>query len=265
MAWETKRVFIVVKTYPNPAHKGTEVSCTAAITQDGRWMRLFPVPFRLLDEDKQFPRYSWIDVSVQKASDSRPESFNLNPDSIQIVRQVGTSHNWRERKGLIFPLKRHCLCCIKQEQLNGGANAPTLGIFKPATIDRFSIDPCASDWTPEEKMILSQQGPGFSKMPQTPLEKVPFDFKYRFRCPETSCKGHESKCLDWELYQAYRRWNKRYGKEWQVKLKERFERDIIKNRDTYFFVGTFRAHPKEWGVVGLFYPPENRNLDLFGL
>src|ERR1700739_1573735 len=27
--WSTKRVLIVVKTYPTPAHKGVEVSCTA--------------------------------------------------------------------------------------------------------------------------------------------------------------------------------------------------------------------------------------------
>jgi hypothetical protein len=254
MAWETKRVFIVVKTYPNPAHKGTEVSCTAAITEQGTWMRPFPVPFRLLDENRQFPRYSWIDVSVQKASDSRPESFNLNPDSIQIVREVGTAHMWRERKDLILPLKRHCLCCIKQEQQTQGAKAPTLGVFKPAAIEWLSIDPCAADWNAEEKMILSQKGFEFSKMPETPLQKVPFDFRYRFRCPEQNCNGHEPKCLDWELYQAYRSWSKKYGADWRAKLKQRFEQDVISNRDTYFFVGTFRAHPREWGIVGLFLP-----------
>ncbi len=263
MAWETKRVFVVVKTYPNPAHKGTEVSCTAAITQAGSWLRLFPVPFRFLDEDKQFPRYSWIDVSVRKASDSRPESFNLNPDSIRIVREVGPAHNWRERKDLIFPLKRHCLCCIKKEQETNGKTAPTLGIFKPASIERFSIVPCAADWTPEEKAILGQQGLEFSKAPQAPLEKVPFDFKYRFRCPEQTCNGHEAKCLDWEIYQSYRRWRQKYGENWQAKLKERYERDVTQTFDTHFFVGTFRAHPKEWGIVGLFYPKRDPQAYMF--
>jgi|SRR5579871_5122207 len=263
MAWETKRVFIVVKTYPNPAHKGIEVSCTAAITETERsWMRLFPVPFRLLDEDKQFPRYSWIDVKVQKASDSRPESFNLNAESIQIVRQVGTHRDWRERRDLILPLKRHCLCCIKQEQKRDGQRSPTLGIFKPASIDQFSIVPCAPGWTAEEKAILSQQGFGFLKTPNVPLQKVPFDFKYRFRCPEETCNGHEAKCLDWEIYQAYREWRKRYGADWQTKMREKFERDMIQ-RDTHFFVGTFRAHPQEWGIVGLFYPPYEQQRSMF--
>jgi hypothetical protein len=264
MAWVTKRVFIVVKTYPNPAHRGMEVSCTAAITESERaWIRLFPVPYRLLDEDKQFPRYSWIDVSVRKASDSRPESFNLNANSIRIVRKVGTARFWRERKELIFPLKRHCLCCIKQEQETLGASGPTLGIFKPGSIERFSIVPCAADWTPDEKAILSQSNLAFSKTPQTPLEKIPFEFRYGFRCPETSCKRHESKCLDWEMSQSYRKWRRMYGAGWRAKFLQRFETEIIKNRDTHFFVGTFRAHPREWGIVGLFYPLKDPQGGLF--
>lgn len=263
MAWETRRVFITVKTYPNPAHKGTEVSCTAAITENGSWMRLFPVPFRLLDEDKQFPRYSWIDVSVQRASDFRPESYNLNPDSIRVVRQVGTAGSWRERKELIYPLQRHCLCCIKQEQEGKGPIAPTLGFFKPARIERFSIIECAADWTPAEKAILSQQTLGFSKTPQTPLEKVPFDFKYDFRCPETECKGHSTKCLDWEIYQSYRNWRRKYGQNWRAKINERFAEEMVNKKDTYFFVGTIKAHPKDWTVVGLFYPPRDPNMSLF--
>jgi hypothetical protein len=198
-------------------------------------MRLFPVPFRPLDEDRQFPRYSWIDVSVQRASDSRPESFNLNPDSIRIVRQVGTAEGWRERKEIVYPrLKRHCLCCIKQEQDEGGATAPTQGIFKPALIERFAIISCAPNWTAEEQAILNQQTLGFSRTPQKPLEKVPFDFKYDFRCPEMKCNGHSTKCLDWEVYQAYRNWRRKYGQNWQAKLSERFADEMINKRDADF-------------------------------
>jgi hypothetical protein len=228
-------------------------------------MRLFPVPFRLLDEDKQFPRYSLIEVSVQKASDSRRESYNLNPDSIRIIRAIGTADGWRERKELVLPLKRHCLCCIKQEQEEKGASAPTLGIFKPAEIQRFSIVSCATDWTADEKAILSQQHFGFSKTPQKPLEKIPFDFKYDFRCDESRCNGHSPKCLDWELAQAYRNWRHKYGAAWNDKLKERFEHDMIARYDTHFYVGTMRAHPKEWTIVGLFYPPITKQISMFGV
>jgi hypothetical protein len=58
--WSTKRVLIVVKTYPTPAHKGVEVSCTAGVTREGEWIRLFPVPFRFLEQEQRpgFPRVS---------------------------------------------------------------------------------------------------------------------------------------------------------------------------------------------------------------
>ena len=34
--YEQKRVLVTVKTYPTPASKGAEVSCTAGITDDGK-------------------------------------------------------------------------------------------------------------------------------------------------------------------------------------------------------------------------------------
>src|SRR3974377_2245727 len=64
--WSEKRVLIVVRTYPVPASKGVEVSCTAAVTSSGEWIRLFPVPYRFLDEDKRFRKYQWIIVSLER-------------------------------------------------------------------------------------------------------------------------------------------------------------------------------------------------------
>jgi hypothetical protein len=84
--WTAKRVLIVVKTYPTPAHKGVEVSCTAGITREDEWIRLFPVPFRFLEAEQKFARYQWLDVQVRRArNDYRPESNNLNGSSISIV------------------------------------------------------------------------------------------------------------------------------------------------------------------------------------
>ena len=95
---ETKRALIVVRTYPVPSRSGVEVSCTAAITDKGEWLRLFPVPWRLLDEDKQFRKYQWVDVTVTKARDSRPESFKLSPDGLKIVTEpLSTAKGWSAR------------------------------------------------------------------------------------------------------------------------------------------------------------------------
>jgi hypothetical protein len=67
--WSTKRVLITVRTYPVPAQKGIEVSCTAGVTSDGEWIRLFPIPYRFLTADQRFTKYQWIEVAV-----TRPEA-----------------------------------------------------------------------------------------------------------------------------------------------------------------------------------------------
>src|SRR5256885_907345 len=130
MLLEKKRVLVVVRTYPTPAQKGIEVSCTAGITDDGKWIRLFPVPYRLLDEDKRFTKYQWIDVDVTKASDPRPESYNLNIESIRITSDLlPPDTQWQARKKIVMPVKAHCLCCLKAER--DANDSPTLGFFRP--------------------------------------------------------------------------------------------------------------------------------------
>lgn len=40
---------------------------------------------------------------------------------------------------------------------------------------------------------------------------------------------------------------------------------MIRKYDTHFYVVTVRADPKEWTIVGLFYPPQEAQGALFGL
>jgi hypothetical protein len=37
-------------------------------------IRLFPVPYRLMDDEKRFSKWQWIDVSVLKAAKSGRKS-----------------------------------------------------------------------------------------------------------------------------------------------------------------------------------------------
>jgi hypothetical protein len=45
-----ERILITVKTYPTLSRKYGETVCTAGIRPDGSWVRLYPVPFRRLDD-----------------------------------------------------------------------------------------------------------------------------------------------------------------------------------------------------------------------
>jgi hypothetical protein len=259
--WLRKRVLIVVRTYPTPARSTIEASCTAAISDDGQWIRMFPVPARLMEHDKRFAKWQWIDVDLLKAtSDSRPESYKLNPDSIVTGDTVGPQNGWRARRNLINPLKRPSMCRIQQEQEKRGY--PTLGVFRPHQIKRLAIDPAAVNWT-EAQLATLTQDTLFEKAPAQTLEKIPFDFRYEFRCGDVDCRGHAMICTDWEMGQAYRSWRSEYGDQWEAKFRQRFEREMIEKKDTHFFVGTMHQHPTSWIIVGLFYPPLPRTRDLF--
>lgn len=251
---EKKKVLIVVRTYPTPARQSVEVSCTAGITEQGDWIRLFPVPFRFLEYDQRFAKYQWIEVSVTKSNDPRPESYKISSDSISILSAtLPTDNGWKARKDLVFPLKAPSLCSLQRERDSKGF--PTLGVFRPKIIKRLIIDEDESEWTAEQLGALRQTDL-FGAAPKQELEKVPHNFRYDFVCDEDNCTGHRLSCTDWEIGEAWRRWKRDYGSDWEGKFRQRFEEEMINKYDTHFFVGTVRGHPNAWIIIGLFYPPK---------
>jgi hypothetical protein len=260
--WVKQRVLIAVRTYPVPARKGIEVSCTAGITEDGEWIRLFPVPYRFLGQDQRFRKYQWIEVDTLKAPrDSRPESHSLNIETLKTLQTISTANGWRARKDILKPLVRSSMCAIRDECEQNGH--PTLGLFKPGKIIRLILEPDAEDWTPEELVAL-QQTDLFKKTPKEQLEKIPYNFKYEYTCADPNCNGHTMTCFDWEIGQSFRSWRSEYGDEWEGKFRQRYENEMINKYDTHFFVGNMHQHPTSWIIVGLFYPPRQRQSDLFG-
>jgi hypothetical protein len=258
---EKKKALIVVRTYPTPAKTGVEVSCTAAITDDGKWLRIFPVPYRRLEQHQRFKKYETIEAMMTKASDPRPESHKIDYNSITIVSPaLSTSGDWGARKKIIYPLRKPSLCAIKRERDENGQ--PTLGIFRPRVIKRLIIKPASPTWTQSQQDLL-RQGHLFETGPATELEKIPFDFRYEFECDDNSCNGHTMICTDWEIGQSWRKWSKDYGDRWEEKFRERYEKDMIEKYDTHFYVGTLHQHQSTWIIVGLFYPPKSATGSLF--
>jgi hypothetical protein len=96
MMLEKKRIYILVKTYPTISEKYSELVCTAGVLEDGSWIRLYPMPFRLLNDDQKYPKYTWVEVNAERStSDFRSESYR--PDISTMVssqnpkRQTGMS------------------------------------------------------------------------------------------------------------------------------------------------------------------------------
>jgi hypothetical protein len=257
--WVRKTVLITARTYPVPSRRSIEVSCTAGITDAGKWIRLFPIPYRWLENDKRFRKYQYIEASVMKSqSDARPESYKIDIGSINILSEpLPTINNWQERKTRVLPLMSRSLCFLNSERDRN--NEPTLGLFKPRTIERLLIKPAdAPNWTEEELKWLRQSSM-FGNSPPTHLEKLPYEFSYKFKCEEAGCIGHTLSCNDWEMGAAYWKWTREYGSQWEEKFRETFQAKML-NNDTHFFVGTVHGHPNRWIIIGLFYPPSRSRM-----
>jgi len=153
------------------------------------------------------------------------------------------------------------MCCLQAER--DATGHPTLGFFKPDRIVRLKI--VAEDqpnWTVTELARLRQHTL-WENEPQSELQKIPHKFMYEYFCPEASCRGHEMMCTDWEIGQSYRSWLDRYGDNWEEKFREKFECAMIATYDTHFYVGTIHGHPKNWIIVGLWYPERDARGRLF--
>ena len=71
----SERILITVKTYPTLSRKYGETVCTACVREDGSWVRIYPVPFRRLEEAEQYRKFDWLECDLIKSrTDPRPET-----------------------------------------------------------------------------------------------------------------------------------------------------------------------------------------------
>jgi hypothetical protein len=250
------RIMITVKTYPELSNKYRETSCVAGIRLDQgepQHVRLFPVPFRLLSEEAQFSKYSIIEVDVEPhrpERDSRPESLRPDLDTLEIVGEVPSDGGWKERYRYVEPLVAPSLCAIKRDQEKRGTS---LGVFQPAEITRFRLEP-AEPWSVSKAALADQLD--LFEQELNPLQWVPLDFRYSFRCADDDCPTHDMGLKDWEAGQSYRKFLRTYGESGvREALRETwYNRMCAPNRAVHFFVGNIAAHPKTFMLLAVFYP-----------
>src|SRR5690606_8085918 len=98
------RLLITVKTYPHPSVRYQETVCTAGLTEQGDWIRLYPLPFRYLPDDLRFDKYQWIELDAKRnsAKDPRPVSYRPDVSSIKLGEKLGTRDGWAKRKTVVL-------------------------------------------------------------------------------------------------------------------------------------------------------------------
>ena len=269
-----ERVLITVKTYPTLSRKYGETVCTAGVREDGSWMRIYPVPFRRLEDEEQYRKYDWIETDFKKgSSDPRPETYHpVEMHKLTPVGHMDTHDGWRERRRLLL---EKATVHTRLEALIAGAKANelSLAVFRPAAIKAFSWDEEEErDWNPkkvEEMRNLAQQGDLFAEEWRKTFKvipKLPYNFYYEFE----DADGRRSKLqiLDWEIGALFWNCRRRHGDEKIAveKVREKYVDHFLKT-DLHFFLGTTQQYhfvaPNPWVIIGVFPAPHQQQPELF--
>ena len=270
-----ERILITVKTYPTLSRKYGETVCTAGVREDGSWIRLYPVPFRRLDEQEQYRKFDWLECDVVPArNDPRPETRHPSDfkQLIPVGPRLGTAENWHARRQIL--LQRAKVYSSMQSLIDGAkANQVSLAVFKPSKIKDFVWEEEDRVWDPNkvsEMRKSTQQGELFAddawRATFKVIPKLPYSFSYRFE--DDAGKKSELQVLDWEVGALY--WNclRDSGNDEKAalaKVRAKYFDAFLKS-DLHFFLGTtqqfhFRA-PNPWVIIGVFPIPHERQMEL---
>lgn len=266
---ERKRVLITVKAYPLPSRSYDELVCTAGITDEEDWIRIYPVPFRFLKPGGRYKKYQWVDINLKKAkNDFRPESYSPEDTSLEdmdIIETVDTSKKWRRRKEMV--LENGPKIYTSMTELIEDSKDPknvSLATFKPAKITGFEFEEDREYSASLQKNI--QQSDLFDerggKGDKDTVKKLPFKFFYRFE--DDNEKSSRMMIEDWEIEALY--WNclkSAVGNENMAiqKVKDKYFDTFTQKNDIHLFLGTtLQYHRRRMNnpfvIIGVFYPPK---------
>ena len=264
--YEKKRVYIIVKTYPTISREYSELVCTAGLLEDGSWIRLYPIPFRKLDIEKKYKKYTWIELEAERnTKDFRPETYRPKLSTINVLENP-KKVDWDYRKKIILG-KTKIYYDLTELISEAKERFVSLAIFKPTRVLSFKAEEVDRNWNPDKLLILkslSMQQNLFQTAEEIEEEfkvvpKVPFKFSYTFE----DCNGKQSTLMieDWEIGMLYFNCLKRAKGDESIavqKVKEKYF-DSFSKRDLFFFLGTTLQHHRvsknPFIIIGIFQPP----------
>jgi len=273
---ERQRVLITVKTYPTLSRKYGETVCTAGIREDGTWVRIYPVPFRRLNEEQQYKKFDWLDVRlVRNAADPRPETYRpFDPAEFETpVGHMDTTDSWRERRRLLLKMAR---VYTRLDDLIAGAKANqiSLAVFKPTHILGFVWEQEERAWDLERVRVMRDKTKQYDLFADNTwretfklIDKLPYSFSYKFE--DAAGRQSELQILDWEagaLYWSCLRSTNGDERKALAKVRQKYIDEFTK-RDLHFFLGTTQQFhfvaPNPWVIIGVLPIPPETQLSLF--
>ncbi len=248
-----ERLLVLAKAAPEASKKYEELICVAGITDKGEWRRIYPIPWEVFwkTSPNRFEKKWWIEYELQSQSpsDHRPESRKIKFETIKPLRKATFS----EIENLLKP-RLQTIEEIEQK----GVKIQSLGVVEPREVFDF----LRSDNPHYEKLVtMGKQLDLFGK-PAMKLEPPRFKYSYKFK-DDLDGRVHENLCEDWEAVMLYLNCEKmrlvgKYKDEKEVdeKVRDKMLRDIFKNGQVYFIVGSHYRFAT-YMIVGVIYPTKN--------
>ena len=263
------QLLVTVKTYPVQSKTYGELVCTAGIdliTKER--IRLYPVPFRYLDDRCKYEKYDIIELEVQKnTKDIRKESYRpVDIHSVKVIGKMTAENRWLKRNSLLIPKCTQNLCEMNKEYQDISVKWPSLWIIKPKELQDFYIS-SKTEWLVliEETKQLTLE---WLWPKPIPLYKIP-TFKYKFTCMKEGCAWHNVLIEDWELWALYRKCLGRSGDDTVnalEKTRQKFLSIFSEKKDLFFFVGTNGTFHNQWWwwfmIIWAYYPPKGSTSSL---
>ena len=254
------KLLIVVKTYPNPSASHKETVCTVGISEKGEFVRLYPISYRYLGGDRQFKKYQWVEVDVAKHNrDSRKESHRPYLDTLKILSDpLPTKNSWQARRLIVLKGVNLTMCQLMSLPMD----ERSLGVVRVREVIDFSHKFVGSEWEGKAKSARQHL---WLDGELKDLERIPYEFRYKYLCSDPKCKGHQQMITDWEVGQLYRNsiCNSETDNVALEKVKAKFLKQLCSSgNDVFFFVGTVFSQYRPWIILGVFYPPQDQQLSL---
>lgn len=254
-----QRVLTIVKTYPNLSRKYGELVCTAGLTPEGKWLRIYPIRFRNWQKMEQFRKYQWIKINLTKnQKDHRRESYRpVGNEKPELLEFVDTKNNWYERKRLVLNSDIYYEFIEPLRQRH--KEALSIITFKPEEITNFTWETTEKDWSDSQKAYFDELDFFEEKPTMTNLKKLPYKFYYHFI--DKDRRKHKMMIEDWETGMLY--WNclKKTGLETDALnlVKKKYLDEFAGKREVYLFLGTTLKHHytarNPFMIIGIFNPP----------
>ena len=271
---ENTKVLITVKTYPALSSKYDELVCTAGIREsDGKWIRIYPVPFRKLNYEQQYRKYHWMELPlVKNTEDFRPESYKpASINKITLLDEIKPDGNaWNDRRKWVLKKVYTNLTDLIAEAKDRQVMT-SLATFKPKRILDFKIEKVESEWSKDKLDKIKAQAAQLNLFDEAShlfevVKKLPYKFSYEFE----DDAGRRSTLMieDWEIGALY--WNgiKAGKSEKQAceAVKQKYQLEFA-NKDVFLFLGTSKDFhligPNPFMIIGVFYPKHQSQLPLF--